>query len=243
MTKDEIKERLPIKVVAEKLGIPLQERQNHTLCICPWHDDHNFGSCFIGKKNIYCRACNESGDIYKVIQTVKGVNFKEALGIAATMLGTNVTYDASGLVYSRMMLTQDEIDFLDLNNQPVYSVVSITNCIDDKKYRYDAINEYDDILDEDIIYAQMEQVCYSPLRNLCFEDENTYKLIVNGKIKEKEQTLIHIQKKLIVLYGEEGYLAVMPLFRQLRELQRKIEVDVTVQLPIYQNDIVSELWS
>ena len=230
MTKTEIKEALPMVSVAEHFGIPMQERGKEILCICPWHNDHNFGSCYMTRKSIVCRACGSSGDIFNVIETKKKSGFKEALDYAAKMLNSTVTYDDSDLQYN--YLTVDEISFLGIDNNPVKKLVDISFDPedDDPKSEFRQINDYSSDIP---VYGKYITVTWSPLRDMCVNSPEEYKNFVNSKVLEKEKVLMFIQERMTEELGELGFSAIRPLFQMLIDIQRKIGVDVTVVNPIY----------
>ena len=67
------------------------EISSNGLIHCPWHDDKN-PSCKVNDDYVYCFACNESGDIFKVAATLIGIphnkeNFREIAAEVERTLG------------------------------------------------------------------------------------------------------------------------------------------------------------
>lgn len=233
MTKDEIKALLPMSDVLQALHIPMATSGKSLMCICPWHDDQHFGSCFVNHDWIYCHACHESGDIFKVIQTKLAYTFPQALEWAADLIGENVTFSHRDERLD-IMLSHEDIEFLQIHNDPIYEYVGFVEYIEDKqKYEYETV--YVSKGSDDIAgYAAKQIVEYNPLKTLCIEEPEIYKSVVDGAIHKMEQRYREILALMESTFGELGYMAVLPHFHHLRDIQRYIDVDVTVELPKHQ---------
>ena len=68
ISKDKLKELIPIMDVARKFSPKMSERSKLPLIICPFHDDHNLGSCRVypSTNTFKCEACGAHGDMLKL---------------------------------------------------------------------------------------------------------------------------------------------------------------------------------
>ncbi len=68
ISKDKLKELIPIMDVARKFSPKVSERSRLPLIICPFHDDHNLGSCRVypSTNTFKCEACGTHGDMLKL---------------------------------------------------------------------------------------------------------------------------------------------------------------------------------
>lgn len=68
ISKDKLKDLIPIMDVARKYSPKVSERSKLPLIICPLHDDHNLGSCRVypSTNTFKCEACGEHGDMLKL---------------------------------------------------------------------------------------------------------------------------------------------------------------------------------
>ena len=68
ISKDKIKDLIPIMDVARKYSPKVSEKAKLPLIICPFHDDHNLGSCRVypSTNTFKCEACGAHGDMLKL---------------------------------------------------------------------------------------------------------------------------------------------------------------------------------
>lgn len=68
ISKEKIKELIPIMDVARKYSPKVSERTKLPLIICPFHEDHNLGSCRVypATNTFKCEACGSHGDMLKL---------------------------------------------------------------------------------------------------------------------------------------------------------------------------------
>lgn len=68
ISKDKLKELIPIMDVARKYSPKVSERTKLPLIICPFHEDHNLGSCRVypSTNTFKCEACGSHGDMLKL---------------------------------------------------------------------------------------------------------------------------------------------------------------------------------
>lgn len=68
ISKAKLKEVLSISDVARKYSPKIKENVRRPLIICPFHEDHNLGSCWIypDTNTFKCQACGAHGDMIKL---------------------------------------------------------------------------------------------------------------------------------------------------------------------------------
>lgn len=68
VSKEKIKEQIPIMDVARKYSPKISEKAKLPLIICPFHEDHNLGSCRVypSTNTFKCEACGSHGDMLKL---------------------------------------------------------------------------------------------------------------------------------------------------------------------------------
>ena len=75
MNKEEIKRQFTMRDILERYGL----RPNRAGFIrCPFHKGDRTASMKIYKDSFHCFGCGEGGDIFKFIQKMDGVSFKDA---------------------------------------------------------------------------------------------------------------------------------------------------------------------
>jgi len=86
----ELKEKADIVQIITQLGVNLKRAGNsgRYVGLCPFHQEKTPSfSVDFNKQYFHCFGCGENGDIYKFIEKVKNVDFKEALKELAEILG------------------------------------------------------------------------------------------------------------------------------------------------------------
>ena len=85
----DIKDRLPIEMVATNLLGPASRRQgNRLFWPCPFHEDHHPSfDVNLTKKVWYCRVCGIGGDAAELVKRVNGCDFPAAVKFLADLSG------------------------------------------------------------------------------------------------------------------------------------------------------------
>jgi len=87
--KDDIKAGVDIVELFEEFGVKLTKKGKNHLGRCPWHDDKDPSLSVDGEKGLYnCFGCGESGDVFSLVEKMKGCGFKEALEFLRKRKGT-----------------------------------------------------------------------------------------------------------------------------------------------------------
>lgn len=78
--KDEIKSKVDIVLLFSHFGVKLTPKGKGFTGKCPWHDDKDPSLSIDREKGLYhCFGCGESGDVFDLVEKVKGIGFREAL--------------------------------------------------------------------------------------------------------------------------------------------------------------------
>lgn len=78
--KDDVKKDVDIISLFHSFGVELKKKGKSHVALCPWHEDKNPSLSVDKDKGLYnCFGCGESGDIFTLVEKMKGYNFKEAL--------------------------------------------------------------------------------------------------------------------------------------------------------------------
>lgn len=75
MTKEEIKELYSMRDVLYRYGI---QPNRASFCRCPFHQGDRKASLKIYEKDFNCFGCGANGDIFKFVELMEEVSFKEA---------------------------------------------------------------------------------------------------------------------------------------------------------------------
>ena len=88
--KDGIKSRVDIVELFLSFGIPLIAKGKGSVGKCPWHEDKEPSLSVDREKGLYhCFGCGESGDVFTLVEKMKGVGFREALEYLKTHAGSS----------------------------------------------------------------------------------------------------------------------------------------------------------
>lgn len=110
MNKEQINyiiECADVVLVAEKIGVPMQDCGDKILILCPGHEEHvghpdrNFGSCMLTQHGYYCFAHGKATNVIKMVMEQSQINgqpfnFYEAAEYVATICGMDIG-DASNM--------------------------------------------------------------------------------------------------------------------------------------------------
>jgi len=78
--KDDLKRTVDIVDLFSSFGVKLELKGKSYIGLCPWHDDKTPSLSVSKEDGLYnCFGCGESGDIFSLVEKMKGFEFKEAL--------------------------------------------------------------------------------------------------------------------------------------------------------------------
>lgn len=199
LDKEGIRDAADIIVVAEELGIPISYNRRKPMILCPCHDDHNFGSCYIDpkKKTFHCYSCGAKGDVFSLAQHALNVSFYEAEKFVAETCGgvkqfriTEQKEEKEKRELSRKLIPQPDMDFIGLHSSPVYVTTNFQWNLSDipEEDREDVfqVRDKDGYLDG---YRIQRCVMSNPLFALYKEDEEAYHELIDDFCQRKIDAL------------------------------------------------------
>jgi DNA primase len=75
-----VKGKVDIVSLFSHFGVELTKKGKSHTGLCPFHDDKNPSLSVDRRKGLYnCFGCGESGDVFDLVQRIKGIPFTEAL--------------------------------------------------------------------------------------------------------------------------------------------------------------------
>ena len=78
--KDDIKKGVDIVALFGHFGVSLAKKGKGYMGKCPWHDDSTPSLSVDSGKGLYnCFGCGESGDIFTLVEKMKGLTFRESV--------------------------------------------------------------------------------------------------------------------------------------------------------------------
>ena len=97
---DEIKKSVDIVNIVQEY-IPLSKKGKNYWGICPFHNDSNPSMSISPEKQMFnCFSCGESGGVFKFVQNIEKISFKEALKKVGNTVGINVKINTKISTYS-----------------------------------------------------------------------------------------------------------------------------------------------
>ncbi len=90
ISKDKVKSVLDIMDVAQAFSGKINTRPKQPLILCPFHEDHNLGSCrvYIDTNTFYCEACQTHGDALKLASGYLDIPLSQMNDLLETIVGT-----------------------------------------------------------------------------------------------------------------------------------------------------------
>jgi DNA primase len=86
--KDALKGKVDIIDLFGEFGVKLKQKGKRYLGLCPWHEDKDPSLSVDREKGLYnCFGCGESGDVFTLVEKMKGFSFKEALAFLKNKAG------------------------------------------------------------------------------------------------------------------------------------------------------------
>ena len=132
----ELVKDVDIEDVCEYEGIEVKNIRGHKQILCPFHNDQNYGSCFIKNNRIHCFSCGESADSIKLVRHIENLSFVDALRVIGEIGGL------PELIFSNeqkvpepnpMFLTDKQIKILGFDLKK-HSIFCVSNHTDDPTY-------------------------------------------------------------------------------------------------------------
>jgi len=87
--KDALKGKVDIVDLFLEFGVKLTKKGKNYIGLCPWHEDKNPSLSVDRDKGLYnCFGCGESGDVFTLVEKMKGYGFKKALEFLNSKVGS-----------------------------------------------------------------------------------------------------------------------------------------------------------
>ena len=118
---DEIKKSVDIVEIIQEY-VELSKKGKNYWGICPFHDDSNPSMSVSIEKQLYnCFSCNNAGGVFKFIQQIEKVSFKEAVNIVGKKVGISIKIDENIEKYNE----NQKVLINALNDAMDYYIISI----------------------------------------------------------------------------------------------------------------------
>lgn len=176
-----IKDAVDIVVVAEEIGLDILTSGTRKLILCPFHDDHNYGSCFLTEHGFKCYSCGACGDVFSLVEGVLGISFMDAVRVVANICGGEEYFqadaqDAVDVVTG--LIPPADMKLIGLHNEPVSVVREVVDSQDEVEESQKIEPEYaaDDFV---FGYGVVERVVSNPLRELYLSDRASYHELIS----------------------------------------------------------------
>ena len=221
-----VKEDADIIDICDLLGIDTKRTGRRVSILCPCHDDHHYGSCFIDPRNqsFHCFSCQSHGDVFTLIQAVRGAGFMDAVEFAAQSTKHPERYliDETGGSHEvdedrrSGSLDKDLISLVGLSDiSAVYSVMNYEADISSSDNQDFSIEEDEN---GNIYCVKTERVMKHPLRELANDYPEDFEFLIFSKACEQAIRFIGASNWRTDLKKEEDlYIAAKFLSEQMGE--------------------------
>jgi DNA primase len=132
--KDGLKDKVDIVSLFNEFGVKLKQKGKSYVGVCPWHEDKNPSLSVDRDKGLYnCFGCGESGDVFTLVEKMKGYGFKQALEFLNKRAGTGLikkkpTQSVAQTTDAAPVLEKEKV------TQSTYSLTDITDYYHKKLY-------------------------------------------------------------------------------------------------------------
>lgn len=171
--------------IVDAFGVPNRTRRGRTYLICPSHDDHEFGSCYIDKNDngYYCYVCGEHVDKWNMVLRLNGNNKRSACEWFFNMAGIIPEDDNKPDPYRKALQLIRKLEKY-IRNDTVYQ--DLIDCEKtESSYGRNRRGQY--------FYSEL--VIANPLMELYKTDKATFKKVVTSKLEEEKRKAVMMNKK------------------------------------------------
>jgi DNA primase len=113
--------------------LPLTQKGQNFVAVCPFHDDHHPSMVVSREKQIFnCFTCHTGGNVFNFVMKYENVSFLEAVKIVADKIGMNVHLKISSNVNNVKFVS--EYKLMNLANKYFMNILNTSAGLDAKKY-------------------------------------------------------------------------------------------------------------
>ena len=171
--------------IVDAFGVPNRTRRGRTYLICPSHDDHEFGSCYIDKNDngYYCYVCGEHVDKWNMVLYLNGNNKRSACEWFFNMAGIIPEEDNKPDPYRKALQLIRKLEQY-IRNYVIYQ--DLNDCEkSESSYGRNSRGQY--------FYSEL--AIANPLMELYKTDKATFKKVVTAKLKAEEKKAVNMAAK------------------------------------------------
>ena len=171
--------------IVEAFGVPNRTRRGRTYLICPSHDDHDFGSCYIDKNDngYYCYVCGEHVDKWGMVLHLNGNNKRSACEWFFNMAGIVPEDSNKPDPYRKALQLIRKLEKY-MRNDAVYQ--DVQDCEkSESSYGRNIHGQY--------LYSELSIA--NPLMELYKTDKATFKKSVISKLEEEKGKAVRMAAK------------------------------------------------
>jgi hypothetical protein len=204
-----IKEAADSLIVAQVINMDIRDYGSRKSILCPGHNDHSHGSCFLTEKGCHCFSgeCNRTYDVLDMVMLHCNVDFREAAGIVADLCGgrerflledENIIEDIeSEEQINFKLISRPDMELIGIYNSPVYVIRGIVNSYSEPEklpgFRHTWYPGDPEIEDDDYVVIE-EMVVKSPLLEMLKSDPQVYAELIQNKAWEMLERYRDTQK-------------------------------------------------
>ena len=222
LSQDEIRSILHAGQNLEKTDDYHDYRRHRISVLCPGHDDHHFGSCYITSNGCRCYVCDKEYDVFDMVRLHQKISFGKALKIVAEYCGGLEHFLPSGNESgsASRLISRADMDLIGIVNTPVYGLFEILpeymHMSREPGTRHIWIPG--DPEQDDSGYIAVEKcILKNPLQELLLQSPGEYKRLIREKARE---ALIDYQdeQKRLSSFSHSQARALIPPIRRIEEI-------------------------
>ncbi len=149
ISKEKIKDYIPILEVARKYSPKIRESTRRPLIICPFHQDNNLGSCriYTDTNTFKCESCGAHGDMLKLASGYLDIPLSNLNVLLETLIlefgitkeSVEVDYNPKGYVKPKPIERLSPEEYKTLLQEDHYSIPSKFEIIEYERDEYDYV--------------------------------------------------------------------------------------------------------
>lgn len=201
LSQDEIRSILQAEQFFDRMDDYHDYRRRRISVLCPGHDDHHFGSCYITANGCRCYVCNKEYDVIDMVRLHLQIGFGQALKTVAEYCGGLEHFQQSSNESgpTSRLISRTDMDLIGIMNIPVYGLHEILpeymHMSKEPGTRHMWIPG--DPEQEESGYIAVEKcILKNPLQELFFHNPGEYKRLIRDKAREALLEYQEEQKRL-----------------------------------------------